>query len=143
MALDHAALLEVLDALKAGDADERVRVAAETMYQALIETELSATIGAQPWERSPSRSNQRNGSRSRTVSTTAGDLRLRIPKLLLFLDFDDNFFDKNVLADLDADLVTVGDSDVLQFVDQTVITTFPRTWPFSSNRMASGASSSG
>jgi hypothetical protein len=68
---------------------------------------------------------------------------LRIPKLLLFLDFDDNFFDKNVLADLDADLVTVGDSDVLQFVDQTVITTFPRTWPFSSNRMASGASSSG
>src|SRR5690348_2794679 len=31
MALDHAALLEVLDALKAGDADERVRVAAETM----------------------------------------------------------------------------------------------------------------
>jgi hypothetical protein len=32
--LDHAALLEVLDALKAG---ERVRVAAETMYQALIE----------------------------------------------------------------------------------------------------------
>lgn len=28
-------------------------------------------------------------------------------------------------------------------VDQTVITTFPRTWPFSSNRMASGASSSG
>jgi len=51
MALDHAALLEVLDVLKAGDAGERVRVAAETMYQALIETELSATIGAQPWER--------------------------------------------------------------------------------------------
>jgi transposase-like protein len=81
MALDHAALLEILDVLKAGDAGERVRVAAETMYQALIETELSATIGAGPWERSPSRTNQRNGSRSRTVSTTAGDLRLRIPKL--------------------------------------------------------------
>ena len=60
MALDHAALLEVLDALKAGDADERVRVAAETMYQALIETELSATIGAQPWERTSSRTNPRN-----------------------------------------------------------------------------------
>jgi putative transposase len=81
MALDHAALLEVLDVLKAGDAGERVRVAAETMYQALIETELSATIGAQPWEHSPSRTNQRNGSRSRTLSTTAGDLQLRIPKL--------------------------------------------------------------
>ena len=81
MALDHAALLEVLDALKAGDAGERIRVAAETMYQALIETELSATIGAQPWERSPSRTNQRNGSRPRTLSTPAGDLALRIPKL--------------------------------------------------------------
>ena len=53
MALDHAALLEVLDVLKAGDAGERVRIAAETMYQALIETELSATIGAQPWETQP------------------------------------------------------------------------------------------
>src|SRR3954471_20949521 len=81
MALDHAALLEVLDTLKAGDAGERIRVAAETMYQALIDTELSATIGAQPWERSETRTAQRNGSRPRTLSTNAGDLQLRIPKL--------------------------------------------------------------
>ena len=81
MALDHAALLEVLDVLKAGEAGERVRVAAETMYQALIETELTATIGAQPWERSRARTNQRNGSQPRTLSTTAGDLQLRMPKL--------------------------------------------------------------
>src|SRR3954451_6728712 len=81
MALDHAALLEVLEALKAGEAGERIRVAAETMYQALIDTELSATIGAQPWERTETRSNQRNGSRPRTLSTNAGDLQLRIPKL--------------------------------------------------------------
>ena len=46
MALDHAALLQVLDALKAGDADERIRVAAETMYQTLIDTELTSVIGA-------------------------------------------------------------------------------------------------
>ncbi|GAA2573918.1 hypothetical protein GCM10010210_56850 [Pseudonocardia hydrocarbonoxydans] len=81
MAMDHAALLEVLDALKAGDAGDRVRVAAETMYQALIDTEVSATIGAGRWERSPARSNQRNGSRPRTLATPAGDLALRIPKL--------------------------------------------------------------
>jgi putative transposase len=81
MALDHAALLEVLDTLKAGDAGERVRVAAETMYQALIEAEATGVIGAQPWERSETRTNQRNGSRPRTVSTPAGDLALRIPKL--------------------------------------------------------------
>jgi transposase-like protein len=81
MALDHAALLQVLEALQAGDAGERVRVAAETMYQALIETEAAAVIGAQPWERTETRTNQRNGSRPRTVSTPAGDLALRIPKL--------------------------------------------------------------
>jgi putative transposase len=38
-------------------------------------------IGAGPWERSPERIAQRNGSRSRTLTTTAGDLELRIPKL--------------------------------------------------------------
>src|SRR5918911_2025794 len=81
MALDHAALFDVLDTLKAGDAGERIRVAAETMYQALIETELTDVIGAQPWERAETRTNQRNGSRPRTVSTPAGDLALRIPKL--------------------------------------------------------------
>jgi putative transposase len=87
MALDHAALLEVLDTLKAGDAGERIRVAAETMYQSLIDTELTATIGAQPWERSDTRTNQRNGSRPRTLSTNAGDLQLRIPKLRVGLFF--------------------------------------------------------
>jgi hypothetical protein len=61
----------VLDTLKAGDAGERIRVAAETMYQALIDTELSATIGAGPWERSEARTNQRNGSRPRTLSTAS------------------------------------------------------------------------
>jgi transposase-like protein len=37
-------------------------------------------IGAGPHERSDSRSAQRNGHRPRTLSTTAGDLELRIPK---------------------------------------------------------------
>jgi putative transposase len=34
-----------------------------------------------PYERTESRTNQRNGSRPRTLSTIAGDLELRIPKL--------------------------------------------------------------
>ena len=38
-------------------------------------------IGAGPHERTETRSNQRNGSRPRTLSTVAGDLELRIPKL--------------------------------------------------------------
>jgi len=64
MALDHAALLEVLEAMRATGADDRVRTAAETIYQALIESELTAVIGASPWERTDARTAQRNGSRS-------------------------------------------------------------------------------
>ena len=81
MALDHAALLEVLDTLKDAEVGDRIRVAAETIYQALIDAELTSAIGAGPWERSEMRSAQRNGSRARTLSTPAGDLELRIPKL--------------------------------------------------------------
>jgi putative transposase len=81
IALDQSALLEVLDALKAGDVDDRIRQAATTIYQALIEAELTAVIGAGPHERSETRLAQRNGHRPRTLTTTAGDLELRLPKL--------------------------------------------------------------
>ena len=81
MALDQSALLEVLDALRNADAADRIKQAAETIYQVLIDAELSAVIGAGPHERTASRTNQRNGARPRTISTTAGDLELRIPKL--------------------------------------------------------------
>jgi len=81
MTLDQSALLEVLDALKAAEVDDRVRQAAETIYQALIEAELTAVIGAAPFQRSAERVAQRNGHRARVLTTTAGDLDLRIPKL--------------------------------------------------------------
>jgi hypothetical protein len=81
MALDQSALLELLEALKAADVDERIRQAATTIYQALIEAELTAVIGAAPHERAETRLAQRNGHRSKTISTVAGDLELRIPKL--------------------------------------------------------------
>ncbi|MBB5779365.1 hypothetical protein HD596_006121 [Nonomuraea jabiensis] len=81
MALDQSALLEVLTVLKNFEASERIRHAAETIYQALIEAELTAVIGAAPNERTPDRLAQRNGHRSRTLTTTAGDLELQIPKL--------------------------------------------------------------
>ena len=50
MALDQSALLEVLDALKTAEVDDRIRQAAQTIYQALIEAELTAVIGAAPHE---------------------------------------------------------------------------------------------
>jgi putative transposase len=64
--LDQSALIEVLDALKVADVGDRVRQAAETIYQALIEAELTEAIGAAPHERSAERINQRNGHRTRT-----------------------------------------------------------------------------
>ena len=81
MALDQSALLEVLDALRTADAGERINQACEVVYQALIDAELSAKIGAALHERTETRTNQRNGSRPRTLTTIAGDLELRIPKL--------------------------------------------------------------
>ena len=81
MALDHAALLEVLEAMKSAGVDDRIKLAATTIYQALIDAELTAVIGAGPWERTPERTTQRNGSRPRIWSTPAGDLELSIPKL--------------------------------------------------------------
>ena len=78
MALDNAALLEVLEAMQAAGVEDRVRTAAQTIYQALIDAELSSVMGAGPWERSDQRTAQRNGSRARTLTTTAGDLELRI-----------------------------------------------------------------
>jgi putative transposase len=81
MALDNAALLEVLEAMQAAGVEDRVRTAAQTIYQALIDAELTAVIGAGPWERTADRTAVRNGSRTRTLTTTAGDLELRIGKL--------------------------------------------------------------
>jgi putative transposase len=81
MTLDQSALLELLESLKLAEVGDRVRQATETLYQALIDAELTAVIGAAPHERTPDRTAQRNGSRPRTLTTTAGDLELRIPKL--------------------------------------------------------------
>jgi putative transposase len=81
MALDQSALLEVLDALKGADVEDRIKQAATTIYQALIEAELTSVIGAERHERSDARVAQRNGHRPKTITTTAGDLELRIPKL--------------------------------------------------------------
>lgn len=81
MALDHAALLEVLEVRKSAGVNDRAKVAAQTIYQALIDAELTALIGAGPWEHSAERSGLRNGYRRKMFSTQAGDLELSIPKL--------------------------------------------------------------
>jgi transposase-like protein len=81
MALDQSALLNLLAQLKLTDVTDRIRSATETLYQELIDAEAVSFIGAGPFERTTERTALRNGSRPRTLTTTAGDLDLRIPKL--------------------------------------------------------------
>jgi transposase-like protein len=83
MALSKSALSELLDALRAGGDLDLVREALALVLQALIEAEATQHIGARPYERSEQRTAHRNGSRSRLLSTKAGDVELRIPKLAM------------------------------------------------------------
>ncbi len=81
MALSQSALLEVLDALKTYDSSDVVRYALQVILQQLIETDPTAWIGAGPSERWDARTNQRNGTRPKTITTAAGDIDLGISKL--------------------------------------------------------------
>ncbi len=81
MALDQSALTELLDALKAGGDLDFMRRAMEVVLQLLIELEATEKIGAGRYERTENRTTHRNGTRSRLLSTKAGDVNLQIPKL--------------------------------------------------------------
>jgi len=81
MALNQSALLELLKELELTDTTERIRLLTQRALQELINAEATAVIGAAPYERASDRTTQRNGTRPRTLTTTAGDLELKIPKL--------------------------------------------------------------
>jgi putative transposase len=81
MALDQSALSELLDALRAGGDLDVVREGLALVLQALIEAEATQQIGASRYERTETRTTHRNGTRPRLLSTKAGDVELRIPKL--------------------------------------------------------------
>lgn len=81
MALPESALSELLAAFRAGEGIDLVREAVRLVMQELIETEATAVIGAERHERTPGRVNERNGHRPKLLSTQAGDVDLRIPKL--------------------------------------------------------------
>ncbi len=81
MALDQSALTDLLDALRSGGDLDFMREAMQLVLQALIDLEATEVIGAGRYERSDARTTHRNGSRSRLLSTKAGDVELAIPKL--------------------------------------------------------------
>jgi putative transposase len=51
------------------------------VLQELIEAEAAEVIGAGRYERTETRTTERNGSRPKVLATKAGDVQLRIPKL--------------------------------------------------------------
>ena len=81
MALDQSVLSELLAAFQSGEGLDLIRESVRLVCQELIETELSALIGAERYERSDDRTAERNGHRSRVLTTKAGDVDLAIPKL--------------------------------------------------------------
>ncbi len=81
MALSQSAVSELLEAFRAGDGLDLIRESVRLVMQELIESEASEFIGAGRYERTETRSNERNGSRPRLLATQAGDVELAIPKL--------------------------------------------------------------
>jgi putative transposase len=80
MTHDQFALRDLLAELDTADEGSVMRRILTFGLQALIEAEATAQIGAGRHERTPDRTTQRNGSRPKTVTTTAGDVTVAIPK---------------------------------------------------------------
>src|SRR5664280_1756783 len=80
MALDKSALLELTEALSSADDGQLMRKLLHTILQALIDAEAAKHIGADPHQRTDPRKTYRNGTRDKTVSTTSGDLTVKIAK---------------------------------------------------------------
>lgn len=81
MTLTQSDVTELLDAIRAGGDIDVIRKGVELVLQALVEAEATEQIGAGRYERSEGRTTWRNGSRDRLLTTKAGDVELRIPKL--------------------------------------------------------------
>ncbi len=81
MALSQSVASELLEAFRAGEGIDLIRESVRLVMQELIETETNQRIGAGRYERSDTRTTERNGSRAKLISTQAGDVELKIPKL--------------------------------------------------------------
>ncbi|TCR24235.1 IS256 family transposase [Streptomyces sp. BK205] len=81
MALSQSELMRLLESLRRADGVEAIRVVCERILQELIEAEATDVIGAAPHEHTDKRTTWRNGHRDRVLTTQAGDLDLKIPKV--------------------------------------------------------------
>ena len=81
MALSKSVASELLEAFRAGEGVDLIRESVRLVMQDLTEVDAAEQIGAGRYERTDTRTTQRNGSRPKLVSTQAGDVELAIPKL--------------------------------------------------------------
>jgi transposase-like protein len=83
MAKDRIDRAELADKLieTATSAEDPLRAMAEMVADFLMEAEVTAKVGADPYERSEDRSTYRNGTRDRRWDTRLGTLSLKVPKL--------------------------------------------------------------
>jgi putative transposase len=80
MTLPESAVSELVEVARLGEGADFIRSLVEVALQALIDTEAAAAIGAGRYERTDERVAERNGVRSRTLSTTAGGLSIFLCK---------------------------------------------------------------
>jgi len=66
------------EATEAGD--DPVRVLLERLLQRLLEEEMTAHLGAEPYERTDARRGHRNGTKPRSLKTRVGTLELLVPQ---------------------------------------------------------------
>ena len=81
MALSKSVASELLEAFRAGEGVDLIRESVRLVMQDLIEVDVAEQIGAGRYERTDTRTTQRNGSRPKLIATQAGDVELAIPKL--------------------------------------------------------------
>lgn len=81
MAQFQSALSGLLTSVQNGEGVDLVRESVRIVLQELIDAEAIAVIGADRYERTPERTNERNGTRPREVMTKGGTVEVQIPKL--------------------------------------------------------------
>lgn len=83
MAKDRIDREELADKLveQVKEADDPIRAMAQLMADFLMESEVTAKVGAEPHERSAERTTYRNGYRPRRWDTRLGTLELQVPKV--------------------------------------------------------------
>lgn len=81
MAQFQSALSGLLTSVQNGEGVDLVRESVRIVLQELVDAEAIAVIGADRYERTPERTNERNGTRPREVMTKGGTVEVQIPKL--------------------------------------------------------------